>query len=129
MLLVVVTRAEAARAHPIAPPYVLKPVAEGSSVGVFIVDESFAHPPQELNSPDWPHGDALLAERFIAGRELTCAVMGDRALGVIEIKPAEGLKFYNYEAKYAQGGSIHVLADDLSPDIYQSIQTLSLKAH
>jgi len=125
----VVTRAEAASGHPIAPPYVLKPVAEGSSVGVFIVGEDFAHPPQELHSSDWPHGDALLAERFVAGRELTCAVIGDTPTGVMEIKPAEALSFYNYEAKYAEGGSIHVLATDLSPEIYQNIQTLSVKAH
>ncbi|MGF1649174.1 MAG: D-alanine--D-alanine ligase [Hyphomicrobiaceae bacterium] len=125
----VVTRAEAARGHPIARPYVLKPVSEGSSVGVFIVDETFEHPPQELNDPDWPHGEDLLAETFVAGRELTCAVLGDRALGVLEIKPAPALKFYNYEAKYAKGGSIHVRPDDLSPEIYQYIQTLSLKAH
>jgi len=125
----VVSRAEAARGHPIAPPYVLKPVSEGSSVGVFIVDETFAHPPQELHAPDWPHGDRLLAERFIPGRELTCAVIGDQPTEIIEIKPADSLKFYNYEAKYAEGGSIHVRADDLSPDVYQSVQTLSVKAH
>lgn len=125
----VVTRAEAAKAHPLPTPYVLKPVSEGSSVGVFIVTEDYGHPPQQLHAPDWPHGDQLLAERFIPGRELTCAVLGDRALGVIEIKPAASLQFYNYEAKYAEGGSIHVLADDLSPDIYQSVRSYSLKAH
>ncbi|MEL6297823.1 MAG: D-alanine--D-alanine ligase [Pseudomonadota bacterium] len=124
-----VTRAEAAKAHPIAPPYVLKPVAEGSSVGVFIVDETYAHPPQELHSVDWPHGDDLMAETYIPGRELTCAVVGDTALGVIEIKPAAELKFYNYEAKYAEGGSVHVEPTDLSPDVYQSVQKLSLDAH
>ncbi|MEM1307199.1 MAG: D-alanine--D-alanine ligase [Pseudomonadota bacterium] len=125
----IVTRAEAAKAHPIEPPYVLKPVSEGSSVGVFIVDQSYRHPPQELHSPDWPHGDHLMAERYIPGRELTCAVMGDRSLGVLEIKPAEALQFYNYEAKYSDGGSIHVPPGDFSPDLYQSIQTLSLTAH
>jgi D-alanine-D-alanine ligase len=125
----IVTRAEAAKAHPIPPPYVLKPVAEGSSVGVFIVDETYAHPPQELHSPDWPHGDHLMAERYIPGRELTCAVMGDRALGILEIRTAEALQFYNYEAKYAAGGSVHVPPDDFSPDLNHLIQTLSLKAH
>ena len=69
---------------------------EGSSVGVFIVREDHAHPPQELTDPAWSHGEELLAERFIPGRELTCAVMGDRILGVIEIVPAELLScFYN----------------------------------
>lgn len=70
-----------------------------------------------------------MAERYIPGRELTCAVMGDRALGVLEIKTAGALQFYNYEAKYAVGGSIHVPPDDFSPDLYQTIQRLSLKAH
>ena len=64
-----------------APPYVLKPVSEGSSYGVFIVQEGTSHPPQELLRPDWAYGDLMLAEKYIAGRELTCAVMGDAALG------------------------------------------------
>ncbi|MEO0729961.1 MAG: D-alanine--D-alanine ligase, partial [Pseudomonadota bacterium] len=125
----VVSRAVAASGHPIATPYVLKPVAEGSSVGVFIVDETFEQPPQQLHDPDWPHGDLLLAETYIPGRELTCAVLGDRALGILEIKPASSLKFYNYEAKYEQGGSVHTKPDDLSPDVYQSVQRLSVEAH
>jgi D-alanine-D-alanine ligase len=125
----VVSRAEAAASHVVERPYVLKPVSEGSSVGVFIVREDHAHPPQELNDPAWAFGEDLLAERYVAGRELTCGVMGDRVLGVIDIRPAGALQFYNYESKYAPGGSIHVLADDLSPDIYQSVQKWSLAAH
>jgi D-alanine-D-alanine ligase len=109
-------------------PYVLKPVAEGSSVGVFIVRADHEHPPQQLNDPGWAYGD-LLAERFIPGRELTCAVMGDRALGVTEIVPAEALAFYNYEAKYAEGGSRHVLPAPVSSNVYQLVQTLALTAH
>ena len=77
----------------------------------------------------WAFGEALLAERFIPGRELTCAVMGDRALGVIEIVPAETLGFYNYEAKYAEGGSRHVLPAPVSPNVYQLVQNLALTAH
>jgi D-alanine-D-alanine ligase len=125
----VVARREAAKAHVLPRPYVLKPVAEGSSVGVFIVREDHQHPPQELNDPGWAFGEALLAERFIPGRELTCAVMGDRALGVIEIVPAEALTFYNYEAKYAQGGSRHLLPAPISPNVYQLVQKLALTAH
>ncbi|MEO1693777.1 MAG: D-alanine--D-alanine ligase [Pseudomonadota bacterium] len=125
----IVTRLVASKGHPIAPPYVLKPVAEGSSVGVFIVDETFAGPPQQLTDADWPHGDLLLAEAFVPGRELTCAVMGDTPLGVLEIKPASSLKFYNYEAKYEEGGSVHTIPDDLSPDVYRSVQTLAAQAH
>ena len=125
----VVTRAEAARAHVLPRPYVLKPVSEGSSVGVFIVPEDHEHPPQELNDPGWAFGDDLLAERYIPGRELTCAVMGERVLGVTEIVPAEALRFYNYEAKYAEGGSLHVLPARLKPNVYELVQKLTLTAH
>jgi D-alanine-D-alanine ligase len=124
----VVTRAAAANAHVLPRPYVLKPVSEGSSVGVFIVRADHEHPPQELNDPGWAYGD-LLAERFIPGRELTCAVMGDRALGVTEIVPAEALGFYNYEAKYGEGGSRHVVPAPVSSNVYQLVQTLALTAH
>jgi D-alanine-D-alanine ligase len=125
----VVTRTEAATAHVLPRPYVLKPVSEGSSVGVFIVPEDHEHPPQELNDPGWRFGEELLAERYIAGRELTCAVMGERVLGVTEIVPAEALRFYNYEAKYAEGGSLHVLPARLKPNVYELVQKLTLTAH
>jgi len=104
-------------------------VAEGSSVGVFIVREDQRHPPQELYAADWPYGEDLMVERYVAGRELTCAVMGEEALGVIEIRPAEGLTFYDYTSKYAPGGSIHVLPAPLLPNVYQLVQKLSLAAH
>src|SRR5271165_2870332 len=83
---VTVDRHEAARRHVLEPPYVLKPVNEGSSFGVVIVKEDRAHPPQEVGRADWPYGDALLAEKFVAGKELTCAVMGDRVFDIIEIE-------------------------------------------
>ncbi|MBS7538573.1 D-alanine--D-alanine ligase [Ancylobacter lacus] len=123
----VVSRAEAARGHVLPRPYVLKPVAEGSSVGVFIVREDAEHPPQELFRDDWPHGERLLAERYIPGLELTCAVMGDEPLGVIEIRSE--LRFYDYEAKYAPGGSVHILPAPLLPNVYQKVRMLSLTAH
>ncbi len=122
-----VTRAEAAKGHVLKPPYVLKPVAEGSSVGVFIVTEQHQHPPQELTRTDWPHGELLLAERFIPGLELTCAVLGGEALGVIEIEAAT--KFYDYEAKYAPGGSRHILPARISPAAYERVRALALAAH
>jgi len=125
---VTVHRAEAARRHVLPPPYVVKPVSEGSSFGVIIVREDRSHPPQELLREDWNLGDEMLVEKYVAGRELTCAVMGDRALGVIDIRPATGL-FYDYDAKYAEGGSIHVLPADLKPNVYQRIQELALTAH
>jgi D-alanine-D-alanine ligase len=125
----VVARKEACAGHVLARPYILKPVSEGSSVGVFIVREDHAHPPQELHDPGWKFGEVLLAERYIAGRELTCAVIGDTPTGVIDIRPSETLQFYNYEAKYAAGGSVHVLPADISPNIYRLVQELTLKAH
>lgn len=124
----VVHRLDAAKAHVLPPPYVLKPVSEGSSVGVFIIEEGRSHPPQELSRHDWEHGEWLLAEPFVAGRELTCAVMGERALGVIDIQPVSEA-FYGYDAKYAKGGSIHVLPALLKGNIYQQVQELALKAH
>ena len=123
----VVSRAEAAKGHVMAPPYVIKPVSEGSSVGVFIVTEEHAHPPQELNRPDWSFGDRLLVEKYIPGKELTCAVMGDRALDVIEIVATT--RFYDYEAKYAPGGSKHILPAPVLPIVYQEARRLALKAH
>jgi len=124
---VVVSRAEAAKAHVMKPPYVIKPPAEGSSVGVFIVQPDHAHPPQELSRPDWPYGEQVLVERYVAGLELTCAVMGDEALGVIEIEPTT--RFYDYESKYAPGGSRHILPARILPNIYQRARNLALTAH
>ncbi|MCJ8144661.1 D-alanine--D-alanine ligase [Ancylobacter sp. A5.8] len=123
----VVSRLEAARAHVMERPYVLKPVNEGSSVGVFIVPEDQEHPPQELTRADWPHGELILAERYIPGLELTCAVMNDEPLGVIEIQ--SDLRFYDYEAKYAPGGSRHILPAQILPNVYQKAQMLAVKAH
>jgi len=123
----VVHRLEAAKKHPLPRPYVLKPISEGSSVGVFIVTEAHEHPPQELNRPDWAFGELILAEKFIPGKELTCAVMGDRALDVIEIVPT--VRFYDFEAKYAPGGSKHLLPAPLKPNVYQEVRRLALQAH
>jgi D-alanine-D-alanine ligase len=114
--------------HPIQPPYVVKPVAEGSSFGVVMVKEGQSHPPQILSSDEWTYGDRVMAERFVYGRELTCAVMGNVALGVTEIF-AEGSSFYDFDAKYKKGGSKHQCPAKILPNIYQKIQTLSLKAH
>jgi D-alanine-D-alanine ligase len=125
---ITVDRLVAAQAHVMAPPYVVKPVAEGSSFGVFIVPEDMAHPPQELTRPDWPHGAQVLVERYVGGRELTCAVIGERAFDVIEIRAAGG-GWYDYDAKYAKGGSIHLLPANLKENIYLIVQELALKAH
>ena len=124
---IIAARLDVAKKHLLPPPYVIKPIAEGSSVGVFIVTEEHSHPPQELTRADWAHGERVLVERYIAGKELTCAVLGDRALDVIEIEAAT--RFYDYEAKYAPGGSKHVLPAQILPIVYQEARRLALKAH
>jgi D-alanine-D-alanine ligase len=124
---IVVSRHEAAKSHVLQRPYVIKPIAEGSSVGVFVVTEAHDHPPQELTRPDWAYGERLLCERYIAGKELTCAVVTGKPTGVIEIVPT--VKWYDYEAKYAPGGSKHVLPAPIRQDVYDEIRTLALKAH
>jgi D-alanine-D-alanine ligase len=124
---IVASRFDAAKSHLMAPPYVVKPIAEGSSVGVFIVTEAHPHPPQELYRDDWAFGDRVIVEKYIAGKELTCAVMGEEALGVIEIVPM--VRFYDYEAKYAPGGSKHLLPAPISPFVYQQVRRLALAAH
>jgi D-alanine-D-alanine ligase len=123
----VASRLEAAERHLLPPPYVVKPVAEGSSVGVFLVAADHAHPPQELTRVDWPYGDRVIVEKYIPGKELTCAVMGEDALGVIEIVPT--VRFYDYEAKYLPGGSKHLLPAPISPFVYQQVRRLALAAH
>ena len=123
----VASRFEVAERHVLSPPYVIKPIAEGSSVGVFIVREDHAHPPQELTREDWTFGEQVMVEKYIPGKELTCAVMGDAALGVIEIVPA--VRFYDYEAKYAPGGSKHLLPAPVSPFVYQQVRKVALAAH
>lgn len=124
----IMNRFDIGNSHPMEPPYVVKPVTEGSSFGVVIVKEDQSHPPQVIVSSDWKYGDTVMVERYIPGRELTCAVMGDVALGVCEIIPV-GHSFYDYDSKYVPGGSKHECPAKVSPNIYQKIQTLALKAH
>ena len=117
----------AAEAHAMALPYVVKPVAEGSSVGVHIVTEASNGPPSVILEERNFFGSHVMVERFIPGKELTCAVMGDTALGVIDIVPQVG--WYDYKAKYAKGGSTHILPADIPKDIYRKCQQISLVAH
>ncbi len=124
---VIASRGEIGRAHVMTPPYVVKPIADGSSVGVLIVKAEQSHPPQEILGTEWKGGEELMVERYIPGRELTCAVMGDVALGVTEI--VTDLAFYNYEAKYAAGGSRHIVPAPIQPKIYDKVQKMALKAH
>lgn len=122
------TRSDAAAAHALPPPYVVKPVDEGSSVGVLIIrpgDNDWSRAILEGGAPE----QVVMVERFIPGRELTCAVIGDFATDVIEIVPQKGLAFYDFEAKYAPGGSTHQLPADILPNVYQLIRKYTLAAH
>ena len=117
----------AASTHPLPLPYVLKPVDEGSSVGVHIITRESNGPCSVILTQREIFGDQVMAERFIPGRELTCAVMGDVALGVIDI--VSKAKFYDYRSKYAPGGSQHILPADIPGDVYRKCQQYSLLAH
>lgn len=119
---------EVARVHPMTPPYVVKPVAEGSSVGVHIVREGTNTPVTAVLAERAIFGSHAMVERFVPGRELTCAVIGDRALGVIDIV-AKGSGWYDYEAKYAPGGSQHILPAQIPADVYRKCQDYALAAH
>ena len=123
-----VTRAQAQAAHVMSPPYVVKPIAEGSSVGVIIVGPHLNDPPTKITEGG-PPDEIVMVERFVAGRELTCGVIDGKPTEVIEIVPLKGLTFYDYEAKYAPGGSKHVLPADLLPNINQMVRKYTLSAH
>ena len=122
------TRDEATAAHALPPPYVVKPVDEGSSVGVLIVRPG-TNDWAKLIHDGGPANQIVMIERFIPCRELTCAVIGDFVTEVIEIVPEKGLAFYDFEAKYAPGGSRHELPADILPNVYQLIRKYTLAAH
>jgi D-alanine-D-alanine ligase len=116
-------------ADPMARPYVVKPVNEGSSVGVAIVtsEGNYGNPiGRDVEGP-WHHFDRLLAEPFIKGRELTVAVLGDEPLAVTELKPVAG--FYDYDAKYTDGLTEHVCPADVPEDIAASMMGMAIRSH
>ncbi|AGF74713.1 D-alanine-D-alanine ligase [Bartonella australis AUST/NH1] len=115
--------------HPMKPPYVIKPVREGSSFGVMIVEEGEDFPPCDIVSTEWIYGDEVIIEKYIPGRELSCAVLGDEALDVCEILLDKPLQFFDYDSKYKPGGSVHICPAQLSLNIYQNVQRMSLVAH
>ncbi|MFQ5566673.1 MAG: D-alanine--D-alanine ligase [Paracoccaceae bacterium] len=116
-------RAEILAGHPMAPPYVVKPRNEGSSVGIYFVHEHANGPARLADGAP----ETLMVERFVPGRELTVAVMGDRALSVTDIIAATG--WYDYHAKYAEGGSRHVVPADLPAEIFDACLDYALTAH
>lgn len=106
-------------------PYVVKPTNEGSSVGVHIVAEGDNRAP--FAETGWPFDPKVMVEAFIPGRELTVAVMGERPLAVTEITTQRG--FYDYDAKYAEGGSQHIVPADLAPEVTEEALRLAALAH
>ncbi len=117
---------ELAAADPMPLPYVVKPVCEGSSVGVEIIRAGDNR--RAAVARAWRFGGDPLVEEFIPGRELTVGVMGERALAVTEILADAGT-FYDYESKYAQGGSRHIIPAPVHPDIYARALEIALAAH
>jgi D-alanine-D-alanine ligase len=124
---VVASRLEASKNHLMAAPYVVKPVNQGSSVGVYIVRSGDNRPPGELGRAEWDLGEEVMVEKYVPGRELTSTVMGDKALAVTEIVPKT--QFYDYDAKYAPGGSSHVVPADLPEELSQKIMDIAERAH
>ena len=124
-------RHDVARDHVLAPPYVVKPNAEGSSVGVFLVFEGANRPPEELASPAWTYGEEVMVEPYVRGLELAVAVLGEangpRALAVTDIRASTG--FYDYEAKYSEGGSIHVLPAPIPDGVRDRAMRMAELAH
>jgi len=123
---IVIDRAALVAGEPMERPYVVKPLNEGSSVGVRVVhpgDNEWAS-----ERKNWAFGDRVMVERYVPGREITVAVMGERALGVLEIRPAHGA-LYDYEAKYAPGGSVHRVPAPIHPKAYEEALAVSLGAH
>ncbi len=122
----VVPKEELEAADPLPQPYVVKPIGEGSSVGVDIIRNGDNRRAEVARS--WRFGGAALVEEYIPGRELTVAVMGDRALAVTEIIADAGV-FYDYESKYADGGSRHVIPARIHADSYDHALSVALSAH
>lgn len=120
----VVTLTAFQKEHPMALPYVVKPISEGSSKGVSIIRSDTDW--QNVGK-NWSFNSDLLVEKFIEGREIQVGVMGDKPIGAIEICPLNG--FYDYEAKYTAGKAEHLMPAPLKPDAYHDVLQLSLKAH
>ena len=122
----VVSPAVLAKGDVIARPFVVKPINEGSSVGVRIVREGDTGWCEEVAG--WTHGDEVMVERYVPCREITVAVMGDRALGALEIRPVAAA-MYDYESKYAPGGSEHIMPAPIHPEAYAAALDIGLRAH
>jgi D-alanine-D-alanine ligase len=120
-------RFDVAAGHVLPPPYVVKPNAEGSSVGVFIVHDGANRPPQEVVAPSWTFGEEVMVEPYVRGMELAVGVMDGKAMTVTEI--VSRTAFYDYEAKYGEGGSEHIVPARIPPHAIEKSKKLSEMAH
>lgn len=122
---IVASEEDIRKGDPMPRPYVIKPCNEGSSVGVHIVHEG--DNAMSFDGTGWPHGERVMVEEFIEGREFTVAVMGDRALTVTDITTERN--FYDYDAKYVDGGSAHTLPAQIDKEIFDACLDYALRAH
>ncbi len=120
----IVTRESLKTTRPMEGAFVIKPVSDGSSRGIYIVKDEI---PQEFFDTPWPYGEEILIEKFLEGRDILVGVMGDRALGAIEIRPTDS--FYDYQAKYTPGFAEHLMPAPLSKEDYAKVLDMALRAH
>lgn len=111
--------------HPMSPPYVVKPIDEGSSVGVFIIQEG--NHPIGTHLEQWPYNKKILVEKYIPGQEISVAVMDHKAIGILELRPKKG--FYDYTAKYTDGITEHIMPADIPEKAYAKALDYSTHAH
>lgn len=124
----VISPAELKKENPFPGTYVIKPIEEGSSYGVYILKASEESRRIEI-AESWQYGDEILVEEFIAGLELTIGVLNDTALAVTEIRPKEGKEFYDFEAKYANQGSVHILPAPIDSALAEKLSKIAIQAH
>ena len=122
---VIASREDVLAGNVMDPPYVVKPLNEGSSVGVQIVNDDSSN--SSMADSQWSFGDKVMVEKYIPGREITVAVMGDKALGVTELRTDVG--FYDYDAKYTKGRTTHIIPAPLPQIVYETALAYALTAH
>ena len=125
---IIAHRNQVARAHILPPPYVIKPISEGSSLGVMIVEKGANHPPQNIIAPDWDYGDEVMVEAYIGGQELSCALLGGEPIGIAEIIPHNG-RFYDYQQKYDSDGANHIIPANINQALTKMIHDISQRAY
>lgn len=122
----IIKKSDNLKIEPLKRPYVIKPLSQGSSVGVEII---FAEDNFDFASYDFPYGDEIIVEEYVSGREMQIAVLDGKALGVLEIKLLKGKRFYDYETKYTEGFAEHLLPAPVAPEVYNELMSIAEKAY